>query len=469
MGLKMSFSIEKNYSALNNYNYEGKSFLFSSLDWLSTPCRRVLGGRNACVLSLTYGDKMSTARKVATVFLSVLFFPIAIISIASLTLKLATFPWFWEEKKVKVQSQETWNAIEQFNLAYQNNENDRAFQIVKERPEIGKRSDVTSTLFKVIKRKINNNSSWEKVQTALQLLSSNDAINLINHAVKNKLLDEFKNNSNLTSASQIINFIQNSLKNSRIQTLETCYKELFSDALQIDVSEDILFSAFKMDLADQMIRSLTQMKISNAKNELERVKAQAEETLLRHSIFKKEQTYASHYLIFSSAESMQKISAAIQSIFDINQMREQFLNKFNAQSKFNSQQEQWNAICIELKYIKFSLNCLTTSDEEEKNYIQAVQMLFNHMIEFIDLLKKNNLSPNELETLIKKITTDFMEQTETFQSLFSDIKISYPQPNLDDFLSTLDLKKKANLFTFTEIIKSFLLNNMAYTLQDITK
>lgn len=143
----MSYSIEDNYSVLNNYNYKDKSSLYSSLDWLSTPCRRVLGGRNVSVLSQTYENKMSGANKVATVFFSVLIFPVAIVSIASLLIKMATVPWFWEKKKVKVQSQQTWNIINQFKKAFQNSDYDQAIQIFNQRSEVGKRSDIYDDLF----------------------------------------------------------------------------------------------------------------------------------------------------------------------------------------------------------------------------------------------------------------------------------------------------------------------------------
>src|ERR1700722_4679983 len=106
--------ISDNYSVFNNYNYENKHFIISCLDCFSTPLRRVFGGRNICVLSQTYMNEMSTGRKVATVFFSVLIFPVAIISIASLLIKVGTFPFVWEKKKVKVQTQETWNIINQF-------------------------------------------------------------------------------------------------------------------------------------------------------------------------------------------------------------------------------------------------------------------------------------------------------------------------------------------------------------------
>jgi hypothetical protein len=90
--------LDANYSYLNNYNYDGKSFLNSALDWLSTPSRVVLGGKNVCVYSQTYEEEVSTCRKIATLFLSIIILPVATVSICCLILKLSKFPWTWEKK-----------------------------------------------------------------------------------------------------------------------------------------------------------------------------------------------------------------------------------------------------------------------------------------------------------------------------------------------------------------------------------
>lgn len=457
----MSFSIE-NYSVLNNYNYEGKSFLSSSLDWLSTPYRRILGGRNICVLSQTYENKMSTAGKIATVFFSVLIFPVAIVSIASLIIKMTTFPWVWEEKKVKVQSQQTWDAINQFNRAFKANNYDKAIQTFSQRPEVGKRNDVYNDFFRAINQKINDQSSWEEVQIALPFLNSNDAIKLINHAVKMKLSYEFKDACNLTSATHIINFIQNSLSNRNIQNLEACYKKLFSDALQIDVDENILFNAIKMDIADQLIKCFVQIKTSHAENELERASAKLEGVVLRYSLFKKEQDYTSHYLIFSSIDSMQKVSAIVQEIRHIHQIGWQSLNKLNALSaKCNTnEQEQWEAIYSVFKEFKINLNQLTLSgNEEEKTYVLSLQRIFDDMIEFIESIRGLS-SAEEIQSCVNNLEMSLAEQTKNFPNLFANTKISRFETHLNQLLSTLRLKKNVDLFAFTEKLKSIMLKNM---------
>jgi hypothetical protein len=141
------------YSPLNNYTYREKPFLCSFLDWLSTPCRRILGGRNACILSLTHHNEMSTAGKVATIFFSVLIFPITGVTIgsfivgvpiASLMIKLATFPWIWEKKKVEVQDKQTEELIIiLLENAYKQQNSETFTQILDNQPELAKRDDVS--------------------------------------------------------------------------------------------------------------------------------------------------------------------------------------------------------------------------------------------------------------------------------------------------------------------------------------
>ena len=97
----------ENYSVLNNYSYKDKSFFISFLDLLSTPCRRILGGRSVSILSQTYDSKMSGTLKITVLFFSVLIFPVGIVSVASFAIKLATLPWFWEGKIVKDQTRIT--------------------------------------------------------------------------------------------------------------------------------------------------------------------------------------------------------------------------------------------------------------------------------------------------------------------------------------------------------------------------
>lgn len=80
-------------SVLNNYHYEKKSHFIAFLDGLSMPCRKILGGRNACFnenAAEMVDGKTSKIAKVALFVFSVVIFPVGIVSGISLAAKMAT-------------------------------------------------------------------------------------------------------------------------------------------------------------------------------------------------------------------------------------------------------------------------------------------------------------------------------------------------------------------------------------------
>ncbi len=437
-----------NYSVLNNYNYENKSDFSSKVDWLSTPCRRVLGGRNDCLLSQTYDDKMTTAFKVATVFFSVLIFPIAIISVVSFAIKLATFPFTWEKKIVIKESQKSWDMINLFNSVFQNGQYDKALQIIKERPQLGNRKDINGKLFQLINIKINNITPWVEVQSMLTLLPNHDAIVLINHAVKKQLSSEFANDLFLTSSDHIIQFVQNSLRDRSVQALADCYKKLISDAMLIDLNEDLLFNLIKMDLADHILHSLTQLKKDNAQDELERSIALLDGKLLRSDIFKKDQNYSDLYFIFNS--SMQQIHAAVQEIHLIHQLKFQIMNHMST----STPQIQLKFIHDDLiKFQHILLNNLT-KDGSIGIYIDTVKSMFDNMIHFI-----NANTPQQQEKYENEIKKYLEQQIQNLPNLLNETSISYFKIPLENGLANLKLKKIQALFDICAKLKIFLFNN----------
>ncbi len=94
------------YHLRNNYIVEEKSKFNIALDWLSTPCRAVLGGRTINLLTGEEGREMTTAKKVAIAVLSIIFFPVAVISVFSFTLKAVIFPSHGERRVL-----DAWNKM----------------------------------------------------------------------------------------------------------------------------------------------------------------------------------------------------------------------------------------------------------------------------------------------------------------------------------------------------------------------
>ena len=462
----MSYSIADDYSAFNNYNYDKKPLFLSTLDWLSTPCRTVFGGRSVDILSQMYENKKSTLEKVKTLFYSILIFPIAFVSIASLVIKLATFPFIWEKKIVKAQSQQAWKVINEFNEAFKDKEFGKAIQSLIQRPEILDRTSIYDKLFHSLNQLINDSKPWEEIQTSFHFLKNDDALKLINHAVKVKLSDEFKNERYRLQAKDIEHFVQNALAHKSISNIQACFEILFSDALQVNVEEDYIQSAIKMDIADHLMKSLTRMRVSEAKTELERVSALAEETLLRYSIFQREQSFNNHFLILSDSENMPKISIAVQNLRLINKLGNDYLSKLEDISGkgITNQQIYWNDIRSEFFNFQGSLEKIAGFTQEEKKYLETLNNIFANIIKFIDAIGKTT-SEVEIESLVKEIMNNLNEQVENLHHLSQDTKkTTVFQTNAENLLSTLCFKLKADVFIFTEKMKALILNQMTKTL-----
>jgi len=438
------------YSAFNSYFDDkklGKSFLYSVSSFLSKPVRRVFGGTDIYISSQTYDNQMSTTKKVVNVFFLVVLFPVGTLSFTCLMIKFATIPWGWEKRKVKVQSQLTWKALEQFNQAFQKGDLNSAAQSFTQNPDIGKRKEEYDNFFKVINFKINQYASWEDLSVLLRLLGTTGAITLINHAIKVKLSEELKNNCLLTSGDSVLNFIQNSLKFKDISTLEACFNKIFSDALQINVNGDIVLNAIKMDLADHMIKSLTQTRRSKAQNELERTMANAKEISLRYEIFNKEQQYTDYLFIFSDVASMQKMSVGVQGICQVNQLKSQTLNLIKAfPTKCGATQTQWDG--IREKFLQFEESLIS-----DKNYVQTLQTMASSMNEFIDFIWTAH-SPQEIEAHTQELEINLQKQAVILNNLVNKSKIYYT------LFSTVRLKKKALLIEYIAQMKTFVLNEM---------
>lgn len=451
----MRYSIENSASVLNKYsvlhNYYDKNLkkplLYSSCNLLSKPWRRVLGGMDVYIPSQTYETKMSTKKRVATVFFLFLVFPVGFASFTSLLIKFATLPWVWEKNKVRVLSQQSWNMIDQFNKACQNGERDQAVQSFTQKPEIGRRKEVYDNFFRAINWKINAHTSWEDIQVGLSFLDTNDAVALINYAIKVKLAHEFKNNCLLISGDSVIDFIQKSLKYNHWANIERCYEQILKGALQININDDFIFNAFKMDLADHLIRSMTQMRTSKAHNELEKVTAKAKEILLRYGIFNKEQNYYDFQFMFEDANRMRKIRAAVQNLRHANQIGSQSLKTFKTLPKdCCATQKQWDD--IRAAYVEFQA-CLLG----EKEYIKVLRTMLGTMTNFIDHIWKAT-STAEIESLTADLASSVSKQGEFLQNLLNLKKTN------DTPLSYLRLKKKAVLLEHVKEMKLFLLDNM---------
>lgn len=447
-----------NYSFLNNYTYKNKSKVMSTLDFLSTPCRKALGGRNVNILSQTYHNPTSTAGKVATVFFSVLIFPVAVISTASLLIKFASFPGFWEKKKIKEQTKDTWKVINAFNQAFDKKDYNSAIQNFKQRSEIIGRKDVGNKFFKIVNSKINNIDPWNEIQDLLPYMSTRDSIELINHMVKTRLAHEVKNDRFEMQGDQVNRFIVNSLRVKSKKNIEECCKKLFSGALQINVDDDLITNAIKMDILRPLIDRLASLQASEHTSEFRDVAFDIKKGCLMHSPFIKGQRYSDYYLMLSDDKNMEKVSSAVQGLRDASHVQK-CLDAFNALAGNPDLQSQSFRDEV-VKFQSFLKNMSFKSQEIEKNYYGILLEYLKHMTDFIDAISESS-SHDEINKLAKNVQDNLQNQIKEFKKYFNkDTTVSYSKSTTDNLVATLCLKKRIVLFTAAEQIKSVLIKEM---------
>lgn len=462
----MGFSAVDNYSILNNYTYDNKPSWLSTLDWLSTPCRRILGGRNVNLLAETSAKEMTTTTKVVTLFFSIVIFPIAIISTVSFAVKLIALTLHqWEKKKVEDQCRLTWKVIEQFDKAFQDNKYDQAIQSLMQNPEIAKRSTINKKLEKIIHFKIDKNAPWKEIQKLLVLLDPDDANYKIDFAVKEKIAREFARGYLLIEANDIIDLINNSLKNVNAK-LECC-KLLIVSALQIE--GDFLQKAIKMDLADKIINSITQLKLDQVRDVNQRMIIKNEEKFLRQEACKNNKEIFNS--IFNAPEKMQILSNALQKVRNttINQLGVQTYEVLNALqvNSDTSLQSQWDLIHKEFtKYHEEITKMTSAAPKEVKDYITSSH---NHYENTFNLMKCSLESPtvDQVNELNSKLNESSKQNNQDFVALakvqeFGLVSLS----NGQDILHSLGV---GNLLLIYKQLGEFLMKNMQTTIDLINK
>lgn len=467
----MNFSID-NYSVLNNYDYTGKSPVISLLDNLSAPCRKVLGGRKVYVQKLTWYHPMSTAGKVCTVFalfiVGYIYLPLAIIPVASLLLKMATLPWFWEKKKVIAQVQgariqkqaaqeATQQKVDEFNKAFRSNDWRTAIQVYMQHPNIAQCAGIYSDYFKAINCHINNNAPWNELEGPLSRLTSADAYKLINLAIYERLNREFsKIDQPITTPDEIITFIQRSLPHQDIDTLENCYIYILSNTLQVDMDHKPLLNLNRMDIADRMITHLIQVKLAQTQNELDRTLIQLNApNQLRPLIFKKGQSHQCFSTLFNSPNHMQRVSVIIQNIRSINKLNHS-IKQYNVVLQANN----WHKILKEeISWFTHNFGQLNFN-ENERQIVREIQDNFENMFQLITSI------------MGKAITEGFTAQHEQIcrnvTSITQRLEVHQPSSN-PSMTELLELVRQASLKNLTDNMMAFLLNKINEAMKTLPK
>lgn len=247
------------YSILNNYDYQDKPFVISFLDVLSTPVRRILGGTNVSILSLTYEPEMSSCMKgtiIISCIITVVGIAYAALAIIALAVKALTLPWLWQKNTLQNQYDNQNKLASQFDLLSQTDPT-AAIQLIKTNPELCNRKSISDALFKIINNRINEGAPLSEIKTELSYLSRPSAQVLILHTFKTKL----QMNPLSLNSEDITSFIDHSLEFTDAHTAEEIeYQEKYYiqiiENLALVPKEDILVAFSKMALADKIINHI---------------------------------------------------------------------------------------------------------------------------------------------------------------------------------------------------------------------
>ncbi len=458
----MSYTDPKNYSVLNSYDFRDKNHVNSFLDWASTPCRRVLGGRNVYLRSLKHEAEMSTAKKVAVIFFSVLIFPIALISLASLAVKVITLPWIWEKNKMAEQVAKTTNVYNQFILACNQNRHSDALAEIAKVPELAQDITVNRALFTAINRKINNNDSWDEIKDSLKLLSSSDAISLIDHAVKARLANEFNKNYSFIKGDDISDLIKNSLDGK--DALKECYDKLLSSSLNVDVSSgNVALNARKMELADHVFTFRTRMMQSYAANAIEHQAASIFELNERDDLFGGRSNAGltlQYRMMFKSMPDMQQIHDAVQTTRNVTLIGQDAFDEIN-DAILQSQVNMWSIIRQACSRFDNALRGACNSQGERKVLDLIQEQLKRQIFDVVDISSRTVITNedkaklNAIKADVKQINMPNLQQVQGNQSL------------LDSMLEQLRLQKMNTIVAFAKLIKDTMAPKATKIMNDI--
>ncbi len=268
------------YSIFNNYEYSNKSKAVSVLDVLSTPVRRLLGGRNVSMMSFKASEEWSRSQKKGFAIVSIIILAagcslipvvpalgIILVSVIAISLfafavKALTLPWLWQKSSVQAEYDATDQKTTDFNTQFDSGHIDEALSILKNHPKLGSIPSVQTRLVKQIQQMIFEQKDKDSIAALIKTLPRKKGIDLVNFYISNTLvksvywLDPYLLNS----------FIATSL---RLEGLAPSKKvELYKKILPrfaLNSADFPIVKYYKMDIANGLIEGILLFLDSNQK------------------------------------------------------------------------------------------------------------------------------------------------------------------------------------------------------------
>ncbi len=408
-----TYVIADNYSVLNNYNFSGKSPIQSTLDWLSTPCRRVLGGRNVCVLSQMVWPKMGTSEKVATFIKSALIFPIAIVSIISLVARVVIFSPTKEKEKIVLQSNTKFQALQNSLRMHQEGNYLGFLRLIRDNPELSQRGEIGPKLIPAMNVVIGARPDWKEIQGMIRLFNPQDAIVYINLAIAKV--------SYSMSPRDVVEFIRNSLPDY-VRDREDCYQFVLKKALkftEVTPEVDLALFSWKLEIANHMIRTRSKENFLNFDDDLKLLMIPYEENKLRDQLFDGCPNTSMFYLpIFRDQVEMSKISMLLDSTRLVNRIGGPLLQNLSKIINESTRSDLLEKIERELK--RASAELVQSKSSVESGESEFTDFLAHFVIEIKASVEITNLNLENFEHELDRMAARLEQLSQRYVALHTE-------------------------------------------------
>lgn len=356
---------------------------------------------------------------------------------------------------MKEQSKQTFDIIDDFHTAAIGQDMKKMVEILTESPAILQRNDEYEVTYNLIRDEINRSASWQEIEMLLPFMRPNDAIELVNQAVKLRLKVEYESSRLLMGPEDVKLFVSKTISGSYITT---CYKKLLSDALRLDSSEEMPLQLIKMDIADQLIRAISQRAMKRTNDRLESLQAQLNEAAMR----RKFNTVNCHF--FGLPEDMKKMHDVLYWTREVTEIRIKCCEN-RADNEISAHTEVQQLLCqMVASYGEKIANIQNLdfyfSDFNQKACANSLKELCAAAHECFKLLQGNSSTKEAVEKSINHLDELFKKATSEFDTLQQNLQQMPRYPTQSEAaLFTLNSRKALELFVFFRDLKEIIIQN----------
>lgn len=428
------------FSVLNNYNYENKSTFFRHLDKLSSPYRRLFGGRDVDVLNRSVMmSRMSTTRKVVIVMLSIVLFPAALVSLTSLLIK--SIAYRGEKEKIQSQFDISNKFFRDFHEQCGRKDFDLAYKTIKERPQLIKLDSAAENLEELIHYKIKQKTAFVEIPELIRLAKTDKILKLIQDAIEG----QFQCQLLALSGDEIFQFICQSLPYFSEKNIQLCVKTICEEVLTIKETDEILLIANKLTLAHELLGSFFAMKTYSPDYSFDPDQRKMFRIVQSFTLTKSAPMYQS---IFEDREDMNQIQLCLARLRTIDLLIADInLTSFNKGS--------FDVICQKLQGFANEAKQFVFVSQNEHACVSAFSHMCTLSVQLIQEVKSNPHLSIEKSDTFQKIEQCLQQQDTCFNNF---VKEKIPTENLPQIKFTLKWYEQEFLLKFAKDLRKKMLD-----------